>query len=331
MAPPIATDHDALRNLAISGIALAMIQSSALTILIYDWLLTLEKEVTLVWSSKWSLGKALYFLTRYPPFVDVLICLSRRWVPNKDSATHCPIPVHIGFWFVTVGMHVAELILVLRTWAICGRNKWVLRGLLFFQMLIFLYNAASLEIFLRSIVWLGPELPGVVGCLILSAPGRRYFSIAYINLAAFELCIFVMTTIVCYRRGRRNGSGLFYVVWRDGLIFFLLIFMISALNVMVMFAIPHEYSIVLTLFQRVLHSIATGRILLHMREEVSRKCIAFTIGGGQQSGWNTTHEKNSKPICFAHDVTFECRDELTFWIGGESQECSESSSSNSTL
>ncbi|KAH8828984.1 hypothetical protein DL96DRAFT_1814275 [Flagelloscypha sp. PMI_526] len=320
MAPPIAADT--LTKLVNSGMVLSMIQSSALTILVYDWLLTLEKEVTLVWSRKWSLGKALYFLTRYPAIIDVLICLSRRWVPNKDSATHCPIPFHLGAWLVTIGMHVAELILVLRTWAICGCNKWILRGLLFFQTVILVYNGVSLEIFVRSIVWLGPELPGVKGCLMISAPGKRYFSIAYINIAVFEFCIFVITMVACFRRGRRKGSSLLYVVWRDGLVFFLLIFIISTLNVMVMFAVPHEYSIVLTLFQRVLHSIATGRILLHMREELSRKCIVFTVGGRQQqSDSSSSHQKDLKPMCFAPGVSFECQDELTFWIGGEDQEC----------
>ncbi|KAH8828985.1 hypothetical protein DL96DRAFT_1814276 [Flagelloscypha sp. PMI_526] len=312
---------DTLTKVVNSGMVLLMIQSSALTILVYDWILTLEKEIAFVWPSKWSLGKTLYFLTKYPAIVDAFISISRRWVPNKDAPAQCPIPFHLDAWLVTLGMHVAELILVLRTWAICGRNKWVLRGLLFFQMLILIYNCISLEIFVRSIVWLGPELPGVNGCLIISAPGKRYFSIAYINIAVFEFCIFVMTMVVCYRKERKTGPRLFYIVWRDGLIFFLLIFMVSTLNVVIMTTITHQYAICLTLFQRVFHSIATGRILLHMREEVDKKSLVFTTGGGQETGWNTSHQKDLTTICFARDVSFECRDELTNWIGGESQEC----------
>jgi hypothetical protein len=45
------------------------------TMFLYDYLITLGMEVDLVWSSKWTFMKVLYFAQRYLPFVDaVALC-----------------------------------------------------------------------------------------------------------------------------------------------------------------------------------------------------------------------------------------------------------------
>ncbi len=40
---------------------------------VFDWFLTLDLEVSLVWSSPWSGMKVLFLLTRYLPFVDISV------------------------------------------------------------------------------------------------------------------------------------------------------------------------------------------------------------------------------------------------------------------
>ena len=41
---------------------------------LWDYILTFEMEVDLVWKSKWNFMKGLYFIQRYLPFVEI-ICL----------------------------------------------------------------------------------------------------------------------------------------------------------------------------------------------------------------------------------------------------------------
>lgn len=48
----------------------------------FDWLLTLEMEISLVWTSKWNVTKVLYFLTRYLPFIDSSIVMYREFCPG---------------------------------------------------------------------------------------------------------------------------------------------------------------------------------------------------------------------------------------------------------
>lgn len=39
----------------------------------YDYLTTLDREVSLIWASPWSIAKVLFLLTRYLPFADVAV------------------------------------------------------------------------------------------------------------------------------------------------------------------------------------------------------------------------------------------------------------------
>jgi hypothetical protein len=44
----------------------------SLTIFFWDYLLTLEMEVNLVWKSKWNFIKGLYLFQRYLPFTELI-------------------------------------------------------------------------------------------------------------------------------------------------------------------------------------------------------------------------------------------------------------------
>ncbi|KAH8799527.1 hypothetical protein DL96DRAFT_1824255 [Flagelloscypha sp. PMI_526] len=302
---------DALVKLANSTMVVSMLQTCALTILVWDWIITIGLEVKYVWPSKWTLGKVLFFMTRYLPVIDAVVCLSLSQVALGNSSVYCPTHFHAETWFLTTGMHVAEFILVLRTWAICDRNRAILVGLLLFQAAIFVYNGAALEVFFRSIVWAGPEFTGIPGCFMKSASGKIFFSVTFINIAILESFIFITTMIACIRKDRRK-SHLVEIIWRDGLIFFLLIGVVSVFNVVIMFTVPPTYWFVLTPFQLVMHSVATSRILLHMREEAGTdRCIWHTENGNPVKTIITSNEAFS-PIQFCE------RDggALTSWIGG---------------
>ncbi|KAG6848202.1 hypothetical protein H0H93_002430, partial [Arthromyces matolae] len=55
---------------------------SCLTILAYDYLLTLGMEIEVIWTAKWGVGEVLFFLARYPTFINVIIKLAYYLVPN---------------------------------------------------------------------------------------------------------------------------------------------------------------------------------------------------------------------------------------------------------
>ncbi|KAI0640875.1 hypothetical protein C8Q79DRAFT_1014717 [Trametes meyenii] len=101
---------------------------STAVILIYDWLLTLDMEIRLVWGSRKNLTSILYLLGRYiKPLLNIMGIV---WIfPISDE-------VSTRRAYVTILLHVAEAATILpgvvwavfsavRAYAFSGRSKWV--------------------------------------------------------------------------------------------------------------------------------------------------------------------------------------------------------------
>ncbi|KAH8809683.1 hypothetical protein DL96DRAFT_1628808 [Flagelloscypha sp. PMI_526] len=271
------------------------IKFASLSILVWDYLLTLNLEISLVWSKKFTGGTLLFFLTRYLPFTDLFITIIRiQLMDAGDSRSTCPGPYAAVVWLEVAGIQIAELILVLRTWALYNRNKWILAGLLMFQMGTLVYCGVFDEKLIRSLVWGGPEWSGVPGCIILSAENlRARLAGNYLLIVAFETCILILTCIKAFSFRRETkritgGSFLMHIIHRDGLIFYFFILAISIANVIVIFIVPQVYIVVLVIFQRTMHSVATGRALLHIRQVAASSVIQVEDYRGSLqvlSGW----------------------------------------------
>jgi len=61
---------------------------SAVALFIYDYLLTLDREINLIWFSPWTYTKVLFLLVRYLTFVDTFLLLHFQLFPNV-SAHNC--------------------------------------------------------------------------------------------------------------------------------------------------------------------------------------------------------------------------------------------------
>ncbi|TDL25238.1 hypothetical protein BD410DRAFT_632535 [Rickenella mellea] len=60
---------------------------AAVTVLIWDYLITLPDEVALVWTSSWKISKTLFLLNRYLAFVDPFMLL--HVLMFEDEAKVC--------------------------------------------------------------------------------------------------------------------------------------------------------------------------------------------------------------------------------------------------
>ncbi|KAF9465287.1 hypothetical protein BDZ94DRAFT_1254175 [Collybia nuda] len=62
---------------------------SGFTLLIIDWLSTLDTEIKYIWNGNWGLGKALFLLTRYPIFAERMLGTYDR-MSHSIPASLCP-------------------------------------------------------------------------------------------------------------------------------------------------------------------------------------------------------------------------------------------------
>ncbi|RDB18309.1 hypothetical protein Hypma_000490 [Hypsizygus marmoreus] len=236
---------------------------ASFALLLFDYFETLEMEVELIWKSRWGLGKVLFLLARYPTFVDVPLVLYYAMAPNISHEA-CKRIYDAASWATAFGIGVAEAILILRTYALWGNNRKLLIFLLVLYVAIYIPVIVILVFFLRSLKYGAPPLPTVPGCY--PTEGSIILFADFALLMANETIVMILTLYVGVKRFRHSRSRLVITLYRDGIYYFVYLFLISAGNIIVLVAGPPEYVDLLNTFQRVMHSLLSTRILLHVRE-----------------------------------------------------------------
>lgn len=244
--------------------------AAAATLLVYDYILTVPREIDYIWSSKWSVIKIMFLITRYLPFSDVSIVLLYQLKPFITPQS-CEWLFKISGWLIVVGIAIAETILAIRTWALWERH----RNMTAFLVVLVASAVGSCfyveSIFLDSARFATYPHPATPGCILT----ERNSIIAY----NFATVIFVETVLILctlYKVYRhydviKNYRGIASILLRDGVSFYFYLLIISITNLIVIVVAPLELSGILSPLQRVLHSALTTRVILNIREASERE------------------------------------------------------------
>jgi len=235
------------------------------TLILYNYVLTLGDEIEYIWRVRWTGITVLFFATRYLPFIDVGLFLTHQLLDNPSPHT-CSVLDHInGFSFLT-GITIADMILMVRTWAIWNRDPRTAGILIavflatFTPMYYFLYQ------FLNSVQFAQDPFPEFTGCFISKASPVLFGS--YVLLMGFETGIFAMTLFKACRTTlseRDVQSTLWRTLYRDGLLFYFYLLAISVLNVLILLFAPREMANMLAFMHRTLHALVSGSIVINLR------------------------------------------------------------------
>ncbi|KAJ7689619.1 hypothetical protein B0H17DRAFT_1331721 [Mycena rosella] len=215
------------------------------TVLAYDWICTLDQEILYVWTGpRWSMATLFFVLNRYLPFIDVGIALSELHIHN-------PLPG----------------ILMLRTAALWERKRGVLISLFTIYICTLISAAVFIQLELASLEYISTNK---VGCKLARVGSIGIFS--YLMLLMSETTIVAMTAVKAYRDLRYSRQPWIVQLYRDGILFYVYLLVISVANILVPILAPSMFSNWLATPQRVLHSVLCTRVLLLIR--------------GRSVGWN---------------------------------------------
>ncbi|KAF8056536.1 hypothetical protein FPV67DRAFT_1729433 [Lyophyllum atratum] len=241
---------------------------AATVMLVYDTILTFDREVEAIWKSKWTGVKMLFFFNRYAnivAYLAALIAVNSTWPANIVS---CRSYVYFPGIFNMVQQVVIGSILILFTWALCNRSKVAvsIAGVtLIVQLVVTGWSLGAVT----SI----PLPRGFVGCVYA---GKRGTGIR-IQTAWFMQLLFITVVfgLMIWRAAKLHRAEvqapLILVMTRDGLKYFGVIFGVNFLNVMNFTLVkdPSLKSIHAT-FSSLLTVIMINRLILSVREEVAR-------------------------------------------------------------
>ncbi|PPR07339.1 hypothetical protein CVT26_013655 [Gymnopilus dilepis] len=248
---------------------------AASTLFVWDWLLTLRMEVELVWKSKWNFMKVLYLAQRYLPFVDTIGLVICHQLGINMAVSTCQRVYYASGYLIVVGFILSELILTLRAWAVWNRDRLLMVVLSSLFVALWSLDLAFITLFLRSVGFAPEPYAGFTGCFVIQA--NHFLMLCWVVLIAWDTIVLLVMLVAGYKAYKTGGpSALLDVVYRDGIIYYFYVFVLSTINVIVVKTLPPEYEHLLTSTERCLHSVLTSRVLLDIRAYTvhRRRCWA---------------------------------------------------------
>ncbi|KAF5381177.1 hypothetical protein D9757_009446 [Collybiopsis confluens] len=267
-------------------------------ILIYDCILTFDREVQLFWSwHKTGFGSMLFYVNRYLTLLGMIPYFYLSGGPRK-SIDDDAVAIYLEALIFAIQI-VTSVLFILRLYALYGGNiriaiflTAVLLGVIINAFVqLFKENQDSSENELPPAVanqvgslqpYSIPDVKGVTERFHFRALHMVYI---WIGIFIFDICVFALTvykTLKMWRENSRGGIGM--IIMRDGLMYFVVIALINLANIFV-FAFGQEFTRdLIPVLATILGSSMMSRMLLNMREGqlIDRRSRAglADMGGG---------------------------------------------------
>ncbi|KAJ8583850.1 hypothetical protein M405DRAFT_827834 [Rhizopogon salebrosus TDB-379] len=242
---------------------------AGLTILGYDYIVTLDKEVRLMWGSKWGVPRVLFCMSRYLPFVASIIYQYYAFghMPDPSDYDECFSLYDAVTWLNVLTICAAEGLLILRTYAMWNCNRLILYGLLVFVTAL-LTVAFVLEVKAGYTLSYGPPpSPGVPGCYPTN-PANVLYTFCMM-LVIFEFVVLILVLIQAITHSRRTSgitSNLLTSLYRDSLLYVVCLLCISIINLVIISTIPPHFNQIFDTLPAIMHSVLASRIMFNLRQ-----------------------------------------------------------------
>jgi len=257
----------AVLNLYQSRVTFQYMEVASIALAVYDYSLTVDDEIDLIWKRPKNLTAVLFCLTRYLPFIDGVVTLLEALFPNFPAST-CRNLVGVRIWTYLFSLVIVESILVQRTTAIWSQSNKIGPSLFVFMLICFMGMGFISEQFLESLVFGPSPNPAIISDCIKTA-GSRMIWISYLILTILETVIFALTAFKAVRQERCKCSPLFSRIYHDGAFIYGCVCVISMINIMVINFAPGEGSNAFIGLHRVLHAILAERLVLKIKRAMN--------------------------------------------------------------
>jgi len=229
-------------------------------------------EVDLVWKSKWNFMKGLYLFQRYLPFIDTVWRVLHLQIRGSLTKTECRNLYYSTGVMMAAGIAASEMILTLRTWAVWNRSKYLSIILSILYVLVWGSCIAIVCIFLNSVKFSDPPYTGLKGCFLTQA--NKNLVIVWVQLIAWDTLVLVLMLVPGVQGYQYGNRSLIKVIYRDGVIYYLYLFVLSLINIVLVKTLPPQYQQLLSSVERMLHSTLTSRVILHIRARAEDNVFA---------------------------------------------------------
>ncbi|KAG1732015.1 uncharacterized protein EDB91DRAFT_1152945 [Suillus paluster] len=240
---------------------------AGLGVLIFDYFLTLEREVRWTWTRRWNISRVIFVISRYMPFAAAgmtsYAAIATRANEDCNNFSSASNAIHI------ISIVAAEGLLIIRTYAFWQYNKKFLAVLL---VLASICIACAVSI---TQVANNPSSNSPTSDCTFQAD--RSSAIQYGFLVAYQLLLMSCMVFKRYRDYRDSDSRLVKVIFKGAMRYMTAMIFVSVVNIVITSAVPISYDMTMDVPQVVLHSVLASRVLFSLREsdQEEREGVAF--------------------------------------------------------
>ncbi|KAL5505052.1 hypothetical protein ACEPAH_7715 [Sanghuangporus vaninii] len=264
------TDQDvaALATTARHLTAAKMFSLACCVMLYFDILITFGDEVEKIWKQRFTFATVLWFMNRYlSPLGYVVIIASFHMDWPKSVCDRYVLYPEILKVFTAAAIGV---IFILRLYSIYGGSMVVL---VTFSVLLVAELVVKIWAFTDGTSVNLP--PGLVGCILTGrGDSNDRFVFTWVAELAFDSIVFIATlsrTFIIYRRHRQGAAiPLIKIMMRDGIIYFLVIFVANVVTMVLFITLPPDLKAVNASFSTLITSLMVSRLILNLRNQAMR-------------------------------------------------------------
>lgn len=172
----------------------------------------------------------LYLLTRYLAFFDASF-ITAFLFDSQIPINNCATVYRAAAGFGLVGIAVAEVILLLRTYAIWDQSRRILYVILL-SFSIVIPCSVVLKIDLSTLEFPSSPFPTIAPCI--SAGGKSVLYIDFALLLVIEFVVILLTIWIGVKQWREELNTLATVLYWDAITFSSILFVSSIANVAVL-------------------------------------------------------------------------------------------------
>ncbi|EKM83175.1 hypothetical protein AGABI1DRAFT_104904 [Agaricus bisporus var. burnettii JB137-S8] len=237
---------------------------------VYDWLITLDVEIQLVWQrSGWSHLKIAYLINRYLVIVDIIIIYSHSYITHPEACK--PIFEGAGVLYL-LGVIISEYITSLRVCVVWEMNKIII------AILISTLTTATIYVLITNFL-----VKDRLVCCFANLHDLTLWASFILMLGhdTVALALMAYPTIKGYTRPYQR-TVLVERIHVEGVLFYVYFVVVDLVTVIIEVALPNSVFL-FSMGVRFLRSMLACRVVLHIREYSSLSVNGSTVDRTQMS------------------------------------------------
>lgn len=244
-----------------------LLSGVAITLAVYDWILTFSTEYETIYQSRWTVPKALFFYIRIVTPPGILLCtyqLSDLRGPLTNS--FCTAWAMLQVFGMLSSLIAANALLTLRLVALYRRKAsmvWFIRAFFVASYAATLGLMIDAMITYRDSMFYSPQV-GVCGATTSSATFKAIFYAP----AAFEFFVFALTAWRAWNDAKVitgvNSAPFLIILYRDGIASFFIMVIIRIWNIWIYLTQPLSSYNLGTQIMWAVNTVLTTRVYMNL-------------------------------------------------------------------